>query len=69
LFSTTANESGKWDGDVIELCLAHNVGGSVRRAYNSSQRLADRAKLMQWWADEIDSARAGATIIEFRKAV
>jgi integrase len=69
LFSTTANESGKWDGDVIELCLAHNVGGSVRRAYNSSQRLPDRAKLMQWWADEIDTARAGATIIEFRKAV
>jgi integrase len=69
LFSTTANESGQWDGDVIELCLAHNVGGSVRRAYNSSQRLPDRAKLMQWWADQLDSARAGATIIEFRKAV
>ncbi len=69
LFSTTANESGKWDADVIELCLAHQSGNSVRRAYNSAQRLPDRAKLLQWWADHLDTARAGATIIEFRKAV
>ena len=69
LFSTTANESGKWDADVIELCLAHQSGNAVRRAYNSAQRLPDRAKLMQWWADSLDTARAGATIIEFRKAV
>ena len=69
LFSTTANESGKWEADVIELCLAHQSGNAVRRAYNSAQRLPDRAKLMQWWADALDTARKGATIIEFRKAV
>jgi len=69
LFSTTANESGKWEADVIELCLAHQSGNAVRRAYNSAQRLPDRAKLLQWWADHLDTARAGATIIEFRKAV
>ena len=69
LFSTTANESGKWEADVIELCLAHQSGNAVRRAYTSAQRLPDRAKLMQWWADSLDTARAGATIIEFRKAV
>ena len=69
LFSTTANESGKWDADVIELCLAHQSGNAVRRAYNSAQRLPNRAKLMQWWADSLDTARVGATIIEFRKAV
>jgi integrase len=69
LFSTTANESGKWEADVIELCLAHQSGNAVRRAYNSAQRLPDRAKLLQWWADSLDTARAGATIIEFRKAV
>ena len=69
LFSTTANESGKWDADVIELCLAHQSGNAVRRAYNSAQRLPDRAKLLQWWADSLDTARAGAVVIEFRKAV
>jgi len=69
LFSTTANESGKWDADVIELCLAHQSGNAVRRAYNSAQRLPDRAKLLQWWADQLDTARAGAVVIEFRKAV
>lgn len=69
LFSTTANESGKWEADIIELCLAHQSGNAVRRAYNSAQRLPDRAKLLQWWADWLDTAHAGATIIEFRKAV
>ncbi|MBP6528803.1 MAG: integrase arm-type DNA-binding domain-containing protein [Burkholderiales bacterium] len=69
LFSTTANESGKWDQDVIELCLAHKDKDKIRSAYNSAQRLPDRAKLLQWWADHLDTARAGATIIEFRKAV
>ena len=69
LFSTTANESGKWEADVIELCLAHQSGNAVRRAYNSAQRLADRTKLMQWWADSLDTARMGATILEFNRAV
>ena len=64
LFSTTANESGRWDGDVIELCLAHKPSNSVRSAYNSAQRLADRTKLMQWWADHLDRARAGATVLK-----
>lgn len=63
LFSTTANESGRWDGDVIELCLAHKPNNAVRSAYNSAQRLADRTKLMQWWADHLDRARAGATLL------
>lgn len=69
LFSTTANESGKWDGDLVELCIAHQVGSAVRKAYNSAQRLADRARLMQWWGDKIQAARDGASIIEFRRAV
>ena len=63
LFSTNANESGRWDGDVIELCLAHKPNNAVRSAYNSAQRLADRARLMQWWADHLDRARAGATLL------
>jgi integrase len=60
LFSTAANDSGIWDGDVIELCLAHSVGSAVRKAYNSAQRLKERAALFQWWADQIDVARLGA---------
>jgi integrase len=65
LFSTASNESGKWDADTIELCIAHRVGSAVRQAYNSAQRLPDRARLMQWWGDKIEAARAGATVIAF----
>ncbi len=67
LFSTVANESGEWDADVIELCLAHSEENKVRAAYNGAKRLTDRARLMQWWADRIEVARDGATVIEFKK--
>lgn len=59
LFSTVANEAG-WDGDVIERQLAHVQQNQVRAAYHRSTYMAERAKLVQWWADFIDSKR-GAT--------
>lgn len=64
LFSTVANESGEWDADVIELSLAHKPTNAVRSAYNSAKRLADRTRLMQWWADYLDRARSGATVLQ-----
>lgn len=67
LFSTHANESAKWQFNDIELCLAHQTGNEVSRAYNASQRVPERAKLLQWWADELDRTRDGATVIEFIK--
>lgn len=56
LFSTVANESG-WDGDVIERQLAHVQQNQTRAAYHRSTYMAERAKLVQWWADFIDSKR------------
>lgn len=53
LFSTVANESG-WDGDVIERQLAHIERNKVRAAYHRSTYSAERAKLLQWWADLLD---------------
>ncbi len=58
LFSTVANECG-WDGDVIERQLAHIERNRVRAAYHRSTYTAERAKLMQWWADYLDSKRKG----------
>ncbi|PYE74368.1 integrase [Xylophilus ampelinus] len=58
LFSTVANERG-WNPDVIERQLAHIERNEVRAAYHRSTYLDDRAKLMQWWGDHIDSLRAG----------
>lgn len=56
LFSTVANEAG-WDGDVIERQLAHVQQNQTRAAYHRSTYMAERAKLVQWWADFIDSKR------------
>lgn len=56
-FSTIANERG-WNGDWIELALAHVEGSKVRAAYNAAQYLPQRRELLQWWADYIDEQRA-----------
>jgi len=56
LFSTAANEAG-FSGDVIERQLAHEPRNEVRAAYNRAQHLPERAKLMQWWADRVDTLR------------
>lgn len=53
VFSTHTNESGKWTSDAIEAQLAHKTSG-VRGVYNKAIYMAERRKLMQWWADIID---------------
>jgi integrase len=47
-----------WDGDVIELQLAHLDSSSVRAVYNRTgpmSLMGARAKLMQHWADRVDA--------------
>ena len=61
LFSTVANECG-WDVDVIERQLAHKERNEVRAAYNRSTYLAERTKLMQWWADYLQGQQTGAKV-------
>ena len=61
LFSTVANECG-WNPDVIERQLAHKEQNSVRAAYHRSTYLADRVKLMQWWADYLGGRKAGNVV-------
>jgi len=54
--STTLNEQG-WHPDVIERQLAHVEGNSVRAAYNYAEYLPERKKMMQVWADWLDSLK------------
>lgn len=61
LFSTVANECG-WNPDVIERQLAHKEQNEIRAAYHRSAYLADREKLMQWWADYLDGRMAGNVV-------
>jgi len=56
--STALNEQG-WHPDVIELQLAHAERNKIRGAYNRAQRLAERRRMMQAWADYLDGLRAG----------
>ena len=53
--STILNESGLWHPDSIERQLAHVETNKVRSAYDRSEHLSERRKMMQWWADHLDS--------------
>src|SRR5262249_59812137 len=63
--STLLNELG-WAPDVIELQLAHKERNKVRAAYNRAQRLTERRKMMQAWADYLDALRSGGRVIPIR---
>ena len=61
LFSTVANEAG-WNADAIERQLAHAERDQVRAAYDRGSRLPERVKLMEWWANYLDSRRVGKVV-------
>lgn len=52
--STALNESG-FRPDVIERQLAHCERNAVRGAYNRAEYLPERKRMLQWWADYVDS--------------
>lgn len=54
--STLLNEQG-WNRDAIEWQLAHVERNSVRAAYNYAEFLPERRKMMQAWADYLDSLK------------
>ncbi|MEO6965535.1 MAG: integrase arm-type DNA-binding domain-containing protein [Acidobacteriaceae bacterium] len=55
--STILNETGHFRGDVIERQLAHQERNAVRAAYNRSEYLPERTRMMQWWGDCLDQKR------------
>lgn len=60
--STVLNETG-FRMDVIERQLAHAERNKVRAAYNKAQHLDERKEMMQWWADHLDTIRAGEKVV------
>ena len=56
--STTLNEQGH-DYDVIESALAHLDDNQVRRAYNRTDYMERRRKLMVWWSNHIEQCATG----------
>lgn len=60
--STLLNEQG-WNRDAIERQLAHAERDAIRAAYNYAEHLPERRRMMQAWADYLDSLRVGAQVI------
>lgn len=56
--STILNEH-EWGEDVVERQLAHVEQNEVRGAYNRAKHISKRVKMMQWYADHLDSLRDG----------
>jgi integrase len=64
--STLLNEQG-WHPDLIELQLAHAERNKVRAAYDRAQRLDERRKMMQAYADYLDGLKAGGSVVAIRR--
>ena len=58
--STLLNEQG-YSPDVIEKQLAHNPREKIRGIYNRAEYLPERRKMMQEWADYLDTLRHETT--------
>lgn len=65
--STRLNEMG-YSADWIERQLAHTETNAARRSYNQADYLADRARMMQQWADMLDSWRDDTTVVPLKTA-
>jgi len=53
--STILNEHSDFSPDAIEKALGHKEQNVVRGAYHRGQHMAERVKLMQWYADFLDA--------------
>ena len=63
--STLLNEQG-FNRDAIERQLAHAERDGVRAAYNYAEYLPERKRMMQQWADYLDTLKTGAQVIPLR---
>lgn len=58
--STVLHEQG-WPSYIIERQLAHAERNSIKAAYNHAQHLPERRKMMQAWADDLNSLKKPST--------
>ena len=66
--STRLNEMKQFHRDAIERQLAHKEPNKTRGAYDRSQHWEERVRMMQVWADYLDTLRAGGNVVPLRKA-
>lgn len=56
-----------WNTEAIDRQLAHREQG-VKGVYQKAQYLEERKRMMQAWADYLDSLRSGASVISIKAA-
>jgi integrase len=54
--------------DMVEAQLGHGKSGPLGSAYDRAEYMTQRRQMMQTWADYLDTLRAGADVIEFKRA-
>lgn len=52
--ASTQLQEHSWDEDVVEKALNHQKGG-VAGIYNRAEYAKERTRMLQWWADYVDS--------------
>lgn len=65
---TLIREELHYDKEVIERQLAHGSDEALGGAYDRTQFMSERAKMMQQWGDFLAKLRQGAEIIQFKAA-
>lgn len=66
---TMLHEILQFSPDAIEAQLAHAVPDRLGQAYNRTQHLAERRRMLGVWADYLDGLKAGAKVIPFKAIV
>ena len=65
---TMLQERLDFDPDVIEAQLAHSVRDNLGRAYNRTEFVEQRRKMLQAWSNYLDELRRGADVVPLQKA-
>ncbi len=65
---TILHERLNIDPYIIEHQLAHKVPDTLGAAYNRTKFIEQRTAMMQSWADYLDELKAGAKVVNFKKA-
>jgi hypothetical protein len=55
------------DEAVIKAQLAHAVRDALGRAYNRTEFIEQRRRMLQTWADYLDKLRMGAEVIQIKR--
>lgn len=66
LARTTIREKLGYESEIIERQLAHKASGALGEAYDRTQFLEQRTKMMQEWGDYLDAVASDGKVIKAR---